>query len=112
MPEMTAFSFKVGRLKFHIACARYSAGGALKIAGSNWPAAFWADNPTARRTMEIANRNIWVHLFSFEPGRAATVQDSNSCIGRSGFGACVLGQAFSLPPGFCPAYRDRKSTRL
>src|ERR1035438_7744101 len=72
---MTAFSFNVGRLKFHIACPRYSAGGALKIAGSNWLAAFWADTPTARRTMEIANRNIWVHLFSFEPGRAATVQD-------------------------------------
>src|ERR1017187_2256558 len=75
MPEMTAFSFSVGRLKFHMACPRYSAGGALKIAGSNWLAAFWADNPTARRSMEIVKRNIRVHLSSFEPGRAATVQD-------------------------------------
>src|ERR1039458_9744693 len=95
---MTAFSFNVGRLKFHIACPRYSAGGALKIAGSNWPAAFWADNPTARRTMEIANRNIWVHLFSFEPGRAATVQDSNSYV--------LAVAAWGFRSG------DRKSTRL
>src|ERR1017187_7028216 len=64
MPETMALSFNVGRLKFHMACPRYSAGGALKIAGSNGLAAFWADNPTARRTIEIANRNIRYTPFS------------------------------------------------
>src|ERR1700733_3347107 len=91
MPETIAFSFNVVRLKFHMACPRYSAGGALKIAGSNWLAAFWADRPAARRTTEIANRdvanrniakrnianrNIGVHLFVFGLGNTATVQDS------------------------------------
>jgi hypothetical protein len=62
MPETTAFSFNVDRLKFHMACPRYSAGGALKIAGSNWLAEFWAGNPTPRTTMQIANRRYLLSI--------------------------------------------------
>src|ERR1039458_2928816 len=84
MPERTSFSFKVAKLKFHMACPRYSAGGALKIAGSKGPAAFWADKPAARRTRETANRDIGYTPFPSNSVANVRLQRVAARAGREG----------------------------
>src|ERR1700683_1889312 len=70
MPEMTSFSFKVVRLKFHMACPLYCAGGERKTAGSKSLAAdcdcakaWWGKAASAdRATMKISNHRARVSV--------------------------------------------------
>lgn len=60
MPEITAFSFSVERLKLHMAWPRYSAGGFLKVAASKaaWVSCAAAVPPSAPASANIAQKQI------------------------------------------------------